>query len=190
MRPEGGALFAEGRDPVLFTLVRHAHAGDRKTWPFSESDRPLSEQGRQQAQGLTQSLGAQPARLILSSPYRRCQQTLSPLAALTGLSIQTSGLLAPEAKPAALDALLQDPALDGAVLCTHGEVLVALLRRWDRHGRVTVPLPRRKLTKDATAKCAAWVVEGDGGSLTAHYLRPVRILDFDRECNPPRVIAS
>lgn len=175
---------------MLFTLVRHAHAGDKKTWPFSDSDRPLSEQGRQQAQGLTQSLETQRAQLLLSSPYRRCQQTLAPLAALSGLSVQNSDLLAPGAKLSALDALLEDPALDGAVLCTHGEVLVPLLRRWNRHGRVAVPLPRRDLTKDATAKGSAWVVEGSVGSMTAHYLRPVRILDLVDEINPQRVIAS
>lgn len=163
---------------VLFTLIRHAHAGEKQLWRFADADRPLSLQGRQQAQGVTEALAGTPVRLLLSSPYRRCRQTLAPLATRTGLQVQATGLLAPDAKPAALDAFLQNPALDGAVLCTHGETLQALLRRWRRRGGVDLPPLPGKISKDATAKGAGWLIEDSAGTLTAHYLRPVRVLDL------------
>ena len=165
---------------MLFTLVRHGHAGEKKLWPFDDVNRPLSLRGRQQSEGLISSLAGVPVRRLLSSPYRRCRQTLKPLASTTGLSVQVSDLLGPDARARELDALLRHPDAYGMVLCTHGETLTALLSRWHRNGRVTLPLTGREITKNATRKGAGWLIEDSAGVLAAHYLPPVNVIDLTR----------
>src|SRR4029450_1646377 len=69
--------------PVVY-LVRHAHAGTKATWPGPDLARPLSAQGRKEAPGLIAQLGAEPLGRILSSPAKRCLQTVQPLAERLG----------------------------------------------------------------------------------------------------------
>ena len=148
----------------MFTLVRHAHAGDKKQWTLPDQLRPLSVHGWQQADGLietllTETLAGLPAPRLLSSPFLRCQQTLTPLAAVLGQTIEDCELLA-------------DPALEGAVLCTHGETLTALLDRWHRRGGVALPFGSGPLPTGATEKGAAWIVDDDGSGRSATYRPP------------------
>jgi phosphohistidine phosphatase SixA len=165
----------------VFVLLRHANAGDKKAWHAPDTERPLSRHGRQQAEGVARTLAGVPITRLVSSPYLRCQETLVPLAASTGLGVELSDLLVPDASPAAVDEMLSDPAVRGSVLCTHGETIAALLRRWHRRGTVRIPLRKRDITKSATSKGAGWVVEETSSGLTCHYLRPVRILDAPAE---------
>jgi hypothetical protein len=75
----------------------------------------------------------------VSSPVRRCVQTLEPLARLTGLPVEERDELRADgsADVAALVArVLADPAFDGSVACTHGEVMQPLLEGWRRTGLV------------------------------------------------------
>jgi phosphohistidine phosphatase SixA len=157
----------------VFTLVRHAHAGDKKQWTRPDHLRPLSVHGWQQANGLIENLAGLPAARLLSSPYLRCQQTLRPLAAVLGQTIEDCDLLAPHAETSGLDELLADPALEGAVLCTHGETLTALLERWHRRGSVALPFGTGPLPTGVTEKGAAWIVDDDGSGRGATY-RPAR----------------
>jgi phosphohistidine phosphatase SixA len=164
----------------LFILVRHAHAGDKKQWTGADSARPLSERGRQQAEGLAHNLSGLYTPRLISSPFLRCRQTLQPLAARSYRTIETSRLLAPDSRPAELDAFLADPELEGAVLCTHGETLSALLRRWRRKHDLTLtadgpPGERADSGKNATEKGAAWIVVDDETGRSAHYLRPLHV---------------
>lgn len=160
----------------MLILVRHAHAGDKRLWPFGDVDRPLSERGQQQAEGLAQLLGDLPIVRMVTSPYRRCRQTLAPLAGVLAMEPEPSDLLAPSADAAALDDLLLDPVSEATLFCTHGELLTALLDRW-RHSSAVV-LPKEPTT---TAKGASWIVEESGGNRAAHYLRPLRVLDMRSE---------
>ncbi len=164
----------------MFILVRHAHAGDKQQWKGDDAKRPLSERGRQQAEGLAHNLSGLYTPRLISSPYTRCQQTLRPLAARSRRTIETSRLLAPDARPSDLDTFLKDPELEGAVLCTHGETLSALIRRWRQKGKVTFsadsPAPDHpQLGKNATEKGAAWIVVDDETGRSAHYLRPLHV---------------
>lgn len=164
----------------MFILVRHAHAGDKRQWKGDDRERPLSERGRQQAEGLVHSLSGLHEPRLISSPMLRCQQTLRPLSASYRTTIESSRLLAPSADLAALDAYLADPALEGAVLCTHGETLSALVRRWRQRGRTTFSVQgpaadRTDSGKNSTEKGAAWIVVDDETGRTAHYLRPVHV---------------
>jgi len=122
----------EGPDagPPLVALVRHAAAVERAAWPDDDGARPLSERGRRQAEALAARL-APGLRRVLSSPARRCVETVEPLARRVGVRVETVGWLA-EGTPAA-EALrrLEEAAhaLAGGRLaaCSHGDVLPALL---------------------------------------------------------------
>ncbi|RKS73981.1 phosphohistidine phosphatase SixA [Motilibacter peucedani] len=160
----------------MLILVRHAHAGDKRLWPFGDVDRPLSARGHQQAEGLAQLLRELPVTSLRTSPYRRCRQTLVPLSAALGTEPEDEPLLAPESDAAALDALLAEPAAQGTLFCTHGEVLSALLERWRDSGAVALPDE-----PSTTAKGASWIVEETRGTRAAHYLRPLRIVDVRDE---------
>ena len=65
------------REDTQLHLLRHAHAGDPMKWQGPETDRPLSEKGRLQAErlgGLLAGAGFQPDA-ILSSPLTRALET-------------------------------------------------------------------------------------------------------------------
>jgi phosphohistidine phosphatase SixA len=156
----------------VFTLVRHAHAGEKKLWTLPDQLRPLSVHGWQQAEALIDTLAGRPASRLLSSPYLRCQQTLLPLAARLEAPVEDCDLLAPHADTADLDEFLADPALEGATLCTHGETLTALLDRWHRRGGVALPFGSGPLPTGATEKGAAWIVDDDGNGRSATYRPP------------------
>jgi hypothetical protein len=54
-------------------------------------------------------------------------QTLEPLAGELDQPVETTPKLAPDAPTEELVAMLDDPAFDGSVICTHGEVMRPLL---------------------------------------------------------------
>lgn len=64
-------------------LVRHAHS----TYSTDEQSRPLSEQGRQDAEQLTTLFEGIEPDYIYASPYRRAIETVRPLAERCGLVI-------------------------------------------------------------------------------------------------------
>jgi phosphohistidine phosphatase SixA len=113
-------------------VLRHASAGDRARWQGDDRLRPLDKRGRKQAERLRDVLLAQGVTRVLSSPYVRCTQTVAPL----GLDIETDDRLAEGASPEGTLELLA--GLDGAVACTHGDVIEALLGRNLRKGGAVV----------------------------------------------------
>ena len=60
--------------PLL--LVRHASAGDRTTWEGDDRERPLDDRGRRDADELVEQLASFHVQAILTSPYRRCVETV------------------------------------------------------------------------------------------------------------------
>lgn len=111
-------------------LVRHAQAGDRDSWAAPDRERPVTEEGARQAAGLVAALAEFEVTRILSSPYLRCIQTVAPLAAARGLTVQPSDDLVEGRGRAALalvDGCLASGASAGVVLCTHGDVLEDVL---------------------------------------------------------------
>jgi phosphohistidine phosphatase SixA len=113
-------------------VLRHASAGDRARWQGDDRLRPLDKRGRKQAERLRDVLLAQGVTRVLSSPYVRCTQTVAPL----GLDIEADDRLAEGASPEGTLELLA--GLDGAVACTHGDVIEALLGRNLRKGGAVV----------------------------------------------------
>jgi phosphohistidine phosphatase SixA len=98
-------------------LLRHASAGDRDTWEGDDRLRPLDKRGRRQADALRDELLARGVTRALSSPYVRCTQTVAPL----GLDVEPDDRLAEGADLHETLELLRDA--DGAVACTHGDVI-------------------------------------------------------------------
>src|SRR5512132_704612 len=79
-RPAGPAKPSTDRCVDMLLVVRHADAGDKRSWKGPDMLRPLSPIGRRQAKGLVVRLEDYPIERILCSPTLRCQQTMEPLA--------------------------------------------------------------------------------------------------------------
>lgn len=62
--------------PVL--ILRHAKATPRDDWSNGEADRPLLESGTQQATALTDVLAAFGPKLVITSRWKRCRDTVRP----------------------------------------------------------------------------------------------------------------
>jgi phosphohistidine phosphatase SixA len=111
----------------MLLVVRHADAGDKRSWTGPDRLRPLSPTGCRQAEGLVIRLEDYPVDRVLSCPTLRCQQTVQPLARDRFLEIEPLAALGVDAGPDQLRALFWDRRLGNAVVCTHGEVIGRLL---------------------------------------------------------------
>jgi 8-oxo-dGTP diphosphatase len=144
-------------------LVRHAKAGSRDRWTAPDRDRPLTEAGRIQALALVAVIGRE-VRRIKSSPYRRCIETVQPLADALGLRVEEEPRLAEGAGPEW--ALAELATAGGSLLCTHGDVMAEVVTTI---AEAKVPL------QDGMqwAKAATWAFEIAGGRIVSgRYLPP------------------
>ncbi|MBJ7599254.1 phosphoglycerate mutase family protein [Candidatus Nephthysia bennettiae] len=148
-------------------LIRHAAAGSRERWKGGDDRlRPLSKKGRRQAEGLVRSLASIPVERVLSSPYRRCVETVEPLARARGLRIEESEALAEGAGLEAVLALLRELAGRPSALCTHGDIMYEVCEELVRLGLV----PRHEVRYE---KGAAWILEERDGKLVgARHVAP------------------
>ena len=135
-------------------LVRHAKAGSRSGWPGPDETRPLSKSGREQAQSITRWLAEWPVPRILSSPYVRCVETMQPLANKLGLELEANEILA-EGNPAGRAIELLAALPDHAVLCSHGDLIPAVIEALARRGMVVDGEPDWR-------KGATWIIDRDG----------------------------
>jgi broad specificity phosphatase PhoE len=112
-------------------VVRHGLAEAKKGWQGPDSERPLVARGRRQADRLGKVVGADRPDRVISSPARRCVQTVQPLAEKRKLVVELSPSLAIDAGRAAIELcenlLSTQPTGATVVLCTHREVLRDLL---------------------------------------------------------------
>jgi 8-oxo-dGTP pyrophosphatase MutT (NUDIX family)/phosphohistidine phosphatase SixA len=161
---------------VPFLIVRHAQARPRHAWARADAERPLIASGRRQALALASLLQCwRPVRL-LSSPWRRCLETMEPYVALTNLRMRTKGGLTEsgyrrnERKVRRHASRLMGTGRPAA-LCTHRPVLVgAIATVYDvanAEARHDLPAPDRPLAP--------------GEVLVAHVVHAAS--------GPPRVVA-
>lgn len=147
-------------------LVRHAHAGKRSDWDDDDRLRPLDDKGRAQAAWLTDLLGGDPIRRVVSSPHVRCVQTVTPLADALGLPVETSTRIAEGADADDAMAFLLELESDNGVACSHGDVIPQVLRR----------LKARSMAVDGALidqKGSVWVLEtADGDVRRGRYIPP------------------
>lgn len=120
-----------------------------------------------QALALATDLADVPVGRIVSSPYRRCVQTVEPLANAMGLAVESDESFGEGMDgDAAYDMLLDLDAVDG-VACSHGDVLPALLRRLVTNGME----PDGPL---ACQKGSMWIVEFVAGRpRSGRYVPPI-----------------
>jgi 8-oxo-dGTP diphosphatase len=151
-------------------LVRHGQAGHRSAAPELDSDRPLSPRGEAEAIGVAKFLGSRPIGRILSSPFRRCRQTVEPLAGVLGLPVEPTPALDERADDAEILSLVAGLTGVDAALCTHGNIVPVVLDHLRRNGTHFGPGPHD------WKKGSVWVLETDGrGAFTqARYVPPVR----------------
>lgn len=143
-------------------LVRHADAGRRGSWHGPDEERPLSAAGRVRADALAAELAHLAPGRILSSPLIRCVETVQPLADALGLPVEPHPALGEGADLERTWSLLEGLAGDGdAVVCSHGDVIPAVLDRLRRRG-----VPVLDAGHDVS-KGSVWTIEaGPGGGLT------------------------
>jgi 8-oxo-(d)GTP phosphatase len=74
-------------------VLRHATSRPRDVWPRADAERPLVASGRRQAISVGELLRCWRPEHVLSSPWRRCVDTLEPYVSITGVKVRTkSGL--------------------------------------------------------------------------------------------------
>lgn len=149
-------------------LVRHARAGSRNSWSGADEERPLSDKGRAQAERIADQFVDTGLKRLISSPAVRCRQTVEPLALRLGITVEDHDALA-EGCPTDIGLqLLHELAVEGtdAALCSHGDVIPALMRVLDEGG----------ITGDgltASAKAGAFVLDTSDGRITrSRYVPP------------------
>ena len=132
-------------------VVRHASAGTPLTDRLADRDRALDTKGEAQAAALGPLLMSAGASQLHSSPYLRCRQTLEPLAHLLAQPILTHEELGEGRDfPAAL--AICEGLGDGAVICSHGDLIPALIEAMLRRGmQISGPTGFRK--------GSIWVIE-------------------------------
>jgi 8-oxo-dGTP diphosphatase len=113
---------------VTIYLVRHAHAGDRSAWDGRDSARPLSRRGRNQADAIAARYADRPIARVLSSPAVRCKQTVAPIAHAQGIKVEVSAPLREGTPTDEAIELLRSLARTEVVLCSHGDVIPAVMR--------------------------------------------------------------
>ncbi len=148
-------------------LVRHAKAGDRSAWVGPDHLRPLTQPGQRQARALLDQFATARFARIVSSPYVRCMETVVPLAGAHLLAIEPHEALAEAAPLDETLKLLAACADDGAVWCSHGDVIPDLLGHLAATTGLDLgPDPR-------CAKGSTWTLDIDtNGDVTTATYRP------------------
>ncbi len=138
-------------------LVRHASAGVRDDGDPTDSDRPLDHGGLDQADHLSDLLADSALVRVLTSPARRCRETVAPIAAHHHLAVEAhEDLFEGAAIKKSWELLEWAGHLRGdVVLCSHGDVIPELIRRAQLRG-MDIP------TKSGCAKGSIWSLDFDG----------------------------
>lgn len=142
-------------------LLRHARAGKKIPNRSRDFERGLDPRGEEAALQLPELIASvlRPTA-ILSSPYRRCVQTVEPLADALDLRIVNDVRFTPTNRASVRNAFADLPP--DSVVCTHGEVIARLLK-----GQKTC------------GKGAFWLVERRDG-----HLLPVRYVEAPTVTQP------
>ena len=116
---------------VPLLVLRHAKAKPRSSWSRAEQERPLAATGRRQALAVEGLVTAWRPERLVSSPWRRCVETLAPLVKSSRLPLKTKGAFTEttaRAKPKKTRKVMAE--LMGRsrplVVCTHRPVLPTL----------------------------------------------------------------
>ena len=147
-------------------VLRHAKAGSRHDWDGGDDERPLSRNGWRQAEALATRLASEAVSGLWSSPSVRCVQTVEPIGRALDLEIHIEPRLAEGTDVEGSLALLAEVP-DGAVLCSHGDVIPELLDGLARRGTRIVGEPDWR-------KGSLWILDtpGDDGTVATARAEP------------------
>lgn len=152
---------------MTLLLVRHADAGDRAAWTGDDLARPLSATGRRQSEELAGMLAGRDLTRILSSPAKRCVDTVAPLAAAIGLDVEEDVNLTESTPFEEVDQLLLGIGTQDVLLCSHADVIGAALTALWRRGHLANRPNARKL--------ATWLVDGWPDPTRVELLNPPEV---------------
>jgi phosphohistidine phosphatase SixA len=143
----------------MIYLAPCADATDRTQWTWADHLRPLSPRGWRASVRLASRMAGAPITAVVASPTTRAVQTVSGLAIRRRLPVTVDARLGPDATPAqVLDLAAGQPP--GALLCTHVEIVAALLSALRAQG---VPVPPESLDP----LVPVWTVALRGREVTA-----------------------
>jgi 8-oxo-dGTP diphosphatase len=119
-------------DTKPFIVLRHASATPRAGWVKPDGKRPLLPEGLDQAQALIPLLNAFGAKRVVTSPWSRCLDTVTPYAKAKRLTIVERGQLTefgnadgPKRTARVIERLLEEGK--AAVICSHRPALPTIL---------------------------------------------------------------
>lgn len=120
-------------DTMAIVVLRHATATPRSEWKSGEDTRPLLPSGKLEAKRLTSLLDAYGPKLLVTSSWRRCKETLMPTATYKKRKlIERSQLseLGSDRNPKRLKKLLIEVMNQNrdTVICTHRPAIPKVLR--------------------------------------------------------------
>jgi 8-oxo-(d)GTP phosphatase len=158
------------RPPALRTLllVRHALAGRRAEWAGPDGERPLVDEGREQAQKLAALCACFGVDALYAVPKTRCRQTLAPYAEATGLPVHDlpelgDGAVERDDEPARTTLELLATGGVTAAVCAQGDgiphLVSALAVAAEKTG--AAPTSDRDLTDPPCRKGSTWVLSFD-----------------------------
>ena len=145
-------------------LVRHAKAGKRSQWDDDDSLRPLVAEGVRQSEVIAEAIAPLQPTALFSSPYVRCMQTLEPLSIATGLQVAPHELLAEGVDFIRTVEWIHTLA-DGAVMCSHGDVIPEIIDALERRGMEVNGFRESR-------KGSVWVLDHLAGKFTSGHAWP------------------
>ena len=145
-------------------LVRHAKAGKRSQWDDDDSLRPLVAEGVRQSEVIAEAIAALHPTVLFSSPFLRCVQTLEPLGKAVGLPVVAHELLA-EGVDFIGTVDWMHTLVDGAVMCSHGDVIPEVIDALERRGMEVSGFRESR-------KGSVWVLERHNNEFTGGHAWP------------------
>ncbi|NLT29960.1 MAG: NUDIX hydrolase [Propionibacterium sp.] len=132
---------------TVLLVVRHGKAIDRKGWGSDENTRPLAPRGEEQSLELIEFFDAYGIERVVSSPWARCMQTVTPYAAHTQRLVEPVGEITEAAfnnqplRVADVTRLLAERAAGGlaTLICGHRPVLPCIFEALEVPNRALSP---------------------------------------------------
>lgn len=125
----GGADLRKLAQTGTIHLYRHGAAGNRAKWKGEDLGRPLTKKGKRQAEAIARRLENAGIERVVTSPYERCIQSAKPLAKAIGAKVEVNAALAEDPDVDAAYNLIDSLVGNNAVLCSHGDVIPAVINR-------------------------------------------------------------
>lgn len=122
-------------------VLRHAKATPRSDWSKGEKTRPLLPRGIDQAERLVSQLAAYGPKKLITSPWKRCKDTVAPYAKFSNRTLLERSQLSEysaEQNPKKAKRLIED-IFEGSystLICTHRPALPKVLEAIALNARV------------------------------------------------------